>query len=88
MMSGHYDPAEVITLAREIMRGDVEAYGRQFPAYRDDPVRETVQAGQRMAMDDDFARQYEMFVRDMVYGEPVAFKDAVATIANLIDRLN
>jgi hypothetical protein len=26
------------------MRADVEAYGHQFPAYRDDPVAETLRA--------------------------------------------
>jgi hypothetical protein len=31
----HYDPAEVVTLAREVMRADAEAYGNQFPAYRE-----------------------------------------------------
>jgi hypothetical protein len=34
------DPADVIALAREITRADVEAYGHQFPAYRDNPVAE------------------------------------------------
>jgi hypothetical protein len=33
----HYDPAEVASLAREIMLADAEAYGNQFAAYREDP---------------------------------------------------
>ena len=40
----HYDPAAVIALAREIMLADVEAYGHQFPAYRENPVAETLRA--------------------------------------------
>jgi predicted nucleotidyltransferase component of viral defense system len=85
MMSEHYDPAEVIALAREIMFA--EAYGHQFPAYRDDPVRETVRAGREMAASEEFASQYEIFVRDMVYGEIVKFTDAIRTIASLIEML-
>jgi predicted nucleotidyltransferase component of viral defense system len=38
----HYDPAEVAALAREIMLADAAAYGNQFPAYREDPMRETL----------------------------------------------
>ena len=34
VVRSHYDPAEVLALAREIMHDDVEAYGHQFPAYR------------------------------------------------------
>jgi hypothetical protein len=30
----HYDAAEVIALAREVMLADAKAYGNQFPAYR------------------------------------------------------
>lgn len=40
----HYDPAEVAALAREIMLADAAAYGNQFPAYREDPMRETLRA--------------------------------------------
>ena len=40
----HYDPAEVAALAREVMLADAEAYGNQFPAYREDPMRETLRA--------------------------------------------
>lgn len=40
----HYDPAKVAALAREIMLADAAAYGNRFPAYREDPTRETVQA--------------------------------------------
>jgi predicted nucleotidyltransferase component of viral defense system len=85
--SAHYDSAQVIALAREIMLTDVEAYGQQFPAYREDPVRETLRAAREMVTNREFAAQYEMFVRDMVYGDPVVFEDAVRTITKLTDRL-
>ena len=31
IVRSHYDPSEVVALAREIIRADVEVYGHQFP---------------------------------------------------------
>ena len=87
VIRSHYDPAEVIALAREIMRADAEAYGHQFPAYRENPVAETLQAVAGLASDGRFAGDYAVFLRDMVYGEATDFKTALATVAALADRL-
>ena len=87
VIRSHYDPAEVIALAREIMRTDAEAYGHQFPAYRENPVAETLQAVAGLASDGRFAGDYAVFLRDMVYGEATDFKTALATVAALADRL-
>jgi hypothetical protein len=83
----HYDPVAVIGLAREIMLADVEAYGHQFPAYREDPVRETLRAVAGLAADDRFANAYAAFLRDMVYGEAPDFKTALAAVSALADGL-
>ena len=83
----HYDPADVIALAREIMRDDVEAYGHQFPAYRENPVAETVRAVGGLATDDRFASYYAEFLRDMVYGEAPDFNTSFATVSALADGL-
>jgi hypothetical protein len=83
----HYDPAAVIALAREIMLADVEAYGHQFPAYRENPVAETLRAVAGLATDERFADAYATFVRDMVYGEAAEFKTALATVEALADGL-
>jgi hypothetical protein len=83
----HYDPAAVIALAREIMLADVEAYGHQFPAYRDDPVAETLRAVAGLAEDDRFATAYTTFLRDMVYGDVVDFSTALATVSALAEGL-
>jgi hypothetical protein len=82
----HYEPAEVMTLAREIMIGDAEAYGNQFPAYRDDPLKETLASV--LAMNSEaFRRRYDQFRREMVFvGEP-KFESAIATLGELADRL-
>ena len=71
------------------MLADVKAYGHQFPAYRDDPVAETLRAVAGLATETGFATRYATFLRDMVYGEDrPEFADAVATIAALSRRLN
>ena len=87
VIRSHYDPVEVIALAREIMRADVEAYGHQFPAYRENPVAETLRAVDGLAADDRSASHYAAFLRDMVYGEAPDFRTAVATVSALADHL-
>ena len=77
----HYDAAEVIELAEAIIPADAEAYGHQFPAFRDNPVAETRRAVARLASEAGFAAHYTTFVRDMVYGrERPEFGTALATI--------
>lgn len=87
IVRSHYDVTAVIELAKEIMRADVEAYGHQFPAYREDPIAETLRAVEGLASDERFADSYVEFLRDMVYGEAPDFKVALATIQALADPL-
>jgi hypothetical protein len=87
VVRSHYDPAEVIALVREIMLADVEAYGHQFPAYRENPVAETLRAVGGLATDDRFATHYAEFVQGMVYGDAPDFATALATVAALADGL-
>ena len=83
----HYDGATVIALARQIMRADVDAYGHQFPAYREDPIAETLRAVAGLSDDDRFANAYTLFLRDMVYGDVVDFSTALATVSALAEGL-
>ena len=83
MIHAHYDLAELALLAREIMLADADAYGHQFPAYRESPVAETVRAVNSLAADSEFARRYAVFQRDMVYGERVDFETAIASVVAL-----
>jgi predicted nucleotidyltransferase component of viral defense system len=83
----HYDPSEVAALAREIMRADAAAYGNQFPAYREDPMRETLRAVEGLAADPGYAQQYGEFQRSMVYGNRVECAECIATLQGLADRL-
>jgi hypothetical protein len=83
----HYNPAEVSALAREVMQADAEAYGNQFPAYRENPMRETLQAVEGLAADPAYARRYGEFQRLMVYGERPEFEMAMSTVSALAASL-
>jgi predicted nucleotidyltransferase component of viral defense system len=87
VLRAHYDPAAVVTLAQTIMRADAKVYGHQFPAYRDDPIAETLRAVAGMATEPSFARRYAVFQRDMVYGEGSEFETAMYTVTSLARRL-
>ena len=83
----HYDPAEVAALAREIMLADAAAYGNQFPAYREDPLRETLRAVEGLAANAGYARQYGEFQRLMVYGSSVEYGACYDILKELSDAL-
>lgn len=82
----HYDPAEVVALAKTIMLADAKTYGHQFPAYRDNPIAETLRAVARLS-EPDFARRYATFRRDMVYGESPDFETAMTAVLALAEKL-
>jgi len=87
MTRSHYKLNEVAELACEIMMADVRAYGHQFPAYRANPIGETLRAAKALATDSTFADRYETFQRDMVYGERADFASAIDTILALAKRI-
>ncbi len=74
-----FDVTEVASLAREIIRQDAEAFGNQFPAYREDPAAETRRAVAALAGDAGYEQRYLEFQRDMVYGDRPAYRDAMQT---------
>ena len=83
----HYDPADVAALAREVMLADAEAYGNQFPAYRENPMRETLRAVEGLAADPGYARWFGEFQRLMVYGSEAEYAGCVSTLRELSARL-
>jgi Nucleotidyl transferase AbiEii toxin, Type IV TA system len=83
----HYDPAEVAALARDIMQADAEAYGNQFPAYGENPMRETLRAVEGLAADPGYAGRYGEFQRLMVYGEEIPYSACIATLDELSQKL-
>ncbi len=83
----HYDPADVAALAKTIMVADAELRGERFPAYRQDPVGETIKAIAGIAADATYAAAYETFCRDMVYGEAGDFEEAMGTLTSIAEQL-
>ncbi len=87
-LRAHYDPAEVAALGREVMQADAEAYGNQFPAYREDPMGETLRAVEGLAVDPGYARRYGEFQRMMVYGSRVEYLACIGTLRELSERFS
>jgi hypothetical protein len=88
VLRAHYDPPEVAALAHEIMPHDAEVFGNQSPAYRDNPMAETLRALQALASDPGYARRYAAFRRDMVYGDTVEYAACMATLGALTEQLH
>jgi hypothetical protein len=84
---GQYDPAEVAKLAREIMTDEAARRADDFPAYKADPLAETLKAIDGIAASAEYAADYATFRRDMVYGGGVDFGTAVATLKELGEHL-
>lgn len=84
----HYDPAEVASLLRAIMLADAEAYGNQFPAYREDPMAETLHAIEGLQNDATYSQRYEEFQRNMVYGDRADYAACLSTLKELAERMS
>jgi hypothetical protein len=69
------------------MLADAEAYGNQFPAYRENPMRETLRAVEGLAADPGYVQRYREFQRLMVYGSEVEYAACVSTLRDLSARL-
>lgn len=87
LLAKYVDLAEMTLLVREIMLDDAETYGNRFPAYRDNPLAETVRAVERIRTDKQFSAGYAGFVHSMVYGEAPSFEAATVTLQDLANRL-
>lgn len=83
----HYDFEEIAGLVAGIIPHDAEVFGSQFPGYRADPIGHTRGAITAMIARPEYAQRYAHFLRDMVYGDRPAFDVAIATIAELGERL-
>lgn len=84
----HCNSAEVAALARTIMPHDAEVFGHQCPAYRADPLAETLRAVQALTADEGYARCYADFRRAMVYdGDAADYGDCLETLHELSARL-
>lgn len=79
----HFDLADVASLAVEIMADEAKDRAKDYDAYRADPVRETRLTVERLIGGGEYEEPYAALSRDMVYGKPIEFKEAVGTLAAL-----
>lgn len=82
-----YDPADVAKLAREIMADEAGTRAEDFPAYKADPLAETLKTIDGIAASADYAADYATFRRDMVYGGGADFETAIKTLKELGEHL-
>lgn len=86
LLEQHLDVADVASLVAVIMQEDAETRGNLFPAYQQDPMRETLHAVEGILADPQFAVEYASFVQSMVYGEAPVFKTASGTLKVLAEQ--
>ena len=75
------------TLAHEVMLADAATRGDNFPAWKKDPLGETLRAVEGIPKDKVFVDGYATFQRDMVYGEKPDFTTAMGTLNTLANHL-
>jgi predicted nucleotidyltransferase component of viral defense system len=87
MIRDQYDMKEAATLAHEVMLADAATRGDNFPAWKKDPLGETLRAVEGIPKDKVFVDGYATFQRDMVYGEKPDFTTAMGTLNTLANHL-
>ena len=84
---GSFWPAETAALAHEVMKADAETRGDKLPAWKKDPLGETLRAIEGIPKDKVFIDGYTTFLRDMVYGDKPDFATAMGSLHALADHL-
>jgi hypothetical protein len=69
------------------MLADAATRGDSFPAWKKDPLVETLRAVEGIPKDKVFVDGYATFQRDMVYGDKPDFNTAMGTLNTLADHL-
>jgi predicted nucleotidyltransferase component of viral defense system len=87
MIRGGYDVKAAATLAHEVMLADAATRGNSFPAWKKDPLGETLRAVESIPKDKVLVDGYATFLRDMVYGEKPEFGTAMGTLNTMADHL-
>ncbi|MDN3277841.1 nucleotidyl transferase AbiEii/AbiGii toxin family protein [Frankia sp. RB7] len=82
-----YDIEQTAALALEVMKADAETRGDRFPAWKKDPLGETLRAIEGIPKDNVFVEGYANFQRDMVYGDKPDFATAMTSLNTLADAL-
>jgi hypothetical protein len=86
-ISAHYDRGEAAALIPALIKSDAEAFGNQFPGYRDDPIGSTRAAIGALTADPSHETRFSAFQRDMVYGERAEFKVAMRELKAIFKHI-
>jgi hypothetical protein len=65
------------------MVSDQETRGGRFPAYAEDPLRETRLAIEALRTDPSYAEAFATFQRDMVYGDHANYEECMESITEI-----
>lgn len=87
MTRDQYDVVETAALAHEVMKADAQTRGDRFPAWKKDPLGETLRAIEGIPKDKVFIEGYANFQRDMVYGDKPDFGTAMGALTALANQL-
>jgi len=83
----NYDRIAAAALIPALIRSDAEAFGNQFPGYRDNPIAATRAAIEALTTDPAHESRFNDFQRDMVYGERAEFEGAMADLKALLKHI-
>lgn len=79
-LRGGLDLARLRSLLRDVLRREGENRGGHPPHYGDNPVAVSRAAIDLLGEDGSYARDFEAFLRDMVYGPKPAFRECLETL--------
>ncbi|HSV28820.1 MAG TPA: nucleotidyl transferase AbiEii/AbiGii toxin family protein [Candidatus Omnitrophota bacterium] len=80
---GHIDPDVVTEVARTVALDDAEQFVAWYPDYQQDPSAWTLRAIDWLASSHESRVNYRRFLDEMVFGAPVDYDEALASVADL-----
>jgi predicted nucleotidyltransferase component of viral defense system len=84
----HYDRDAAAALLPALMKSDAEAFGNQFPHYREDPIAATRAAIGALKGDSAHETRFKSFQRDMVYGKRAEFSAAMRELETVSKNID
>ena len=84
----HYDRDVAAKLIPMLIKSDADTFARQFAAYQANPLAVIHQVIEALTAEPVYAREFDVFLRDMVYGEPVDFHVALRELQQLFALLD
>ena len=87
LIARHVDQEDAAALVIDLLKDEAALRGDRYPAYKADPLAESLRTVAGIASDAQFASEYAAFTRRMVYGEQPSFEDAIASLRLFAERV-